>query len=147
MDNAEVYNPRDLAGRVIPAVSLLLCDPEKMFLEKLEEISNDEEKAQMYRPKGQAQPNGPNSSNTSASSASSAGPEGAQGSGWAGWMASSAVNLTMAAASASMAAASKMRKNPETGAPIKPEPEKIEVVVGNGTTSPGSDAKSPVRTP
>ena len=109
MDNAEVYNPRDLAGRVIPAVSLLLCDPEKMvrktgfkamrmFLEKLEEISNDEEKAQMYRPKGQAQPTGPSSSNTSASSASSAGPEGAQGSGWAGWMASSAVNLTMAAA-------------------------------------------------
>ena len=46
-----------------------------------------------------------------------------------------------------MAAASKMRKNPETGAPIKPEPEKIEVVVGNGTTSPGSDGKSPVRTP
>lgn len=107
MDNADVYNPRDLAGRVIPAVSLLLCDPEKMvretgfkamrmFLEKLEEISNDEEKAQIYRPKGQAKPTGPANSTTSATSASSP-PDGAQ-SGWAGWMASSAVNLTMAAA-------------------------------------------------
>ena len=62
-------------------------------MERLEEISEDEEKSKIYSP------NGPKAtvSKDGASASSPTMPDG-QASGWAGWMASSAVNLTMAAA-------------------------------------------------
>lgn len=33
MDNVSVYTPRDIAGRVLPAICILLCDPEKSVRE------------------------------------------------------------------------------------------------------------------
>ena len=33
MENIDVYTPRDLAGRVIPSVAILLCDPDKTVRE------------------------------------------------------------------------------------------------------------------
>lgn len=65
----------------------------RQFLDKLEEISEDPDKAKLYNPN--AQKNIVSKDGSTASSPLS--PSDAQA-GWAGWMASSAVNLTMAAA-------------------------------------------------
>jgi len=65
-----------------------------MFLDHLEEISENPEKAKIYNPAGSK----PAVSSDGTTAASPANGGDAQASGWAGWMASSAVNLTMAAA-------------------------------------------------